>query len=157
MEKESIFESKIFASKLEHDPFSMCFLTIFLRSIFIFSIKSFACPHVILLYVNISYNCLWHSLMTSDLSALIGPRFLSVSLTQTLTFLFFINIKRFFSLLDRFCFSVMSFSKRILIASLTFRQKIMNCHILRKETKLFLRRKNLFFSKTPGFDCEKNT
>ena len=138
MEKESIFESKNFASKLEHDPFSDCFFTIFLKSILIFSMRFFASSHVILLYVIMSYSCLWHSLITSDLSALIGPRFLSVSKTQTFTFLFFINkLSDLFSLLDKFCFSFMSFSKRKLIASLTFQQKMFTAVYSVGGTKLF--------------------
>ena len=56
-----------------------------------------------------------YALITSSLSALIGPRFLSVSSMQILIFLFFIKVfSELFSLLDRFCFSIMSFSKSTL-------------------------------------------
>ena len=105
-------ESKNFASKLEHEPFSECFLTIFLKSILIFSMRFFASSHVILLYVIMLYSCLWHSFITSDLCALIGPRFVSVSFTQTFTFLFFINkLSDLFSLLDNFVFLLYLFQK----------------------------------------------
>ena len=137
MEKESIFDNKNFASNLEHEPFSMCLLTVLLKSVLIFSMSFFASSHDILLYVMMSYNCLWHSLTMSDLSALIGPKFLSVSLVHILTFLFLIN-----TLSDLF-----SVSKRMLMASLVFQQKLFTAVYFVGGKNLFLRQNVLFFSK----------
>ena len=78
-------------------------------------------------------------LITSDLSVLIGPRFLSVSL-MLISFRFLINtLSDFFSFFDKFCFSIMSVSKRVLMASLTFQQKLFTAVYSAGGTKLFLR------------------
>ena len=67
--------------------------------------------------------------------------------------LFFL-VSAHFSLLDKFCFPTMSFSKSTLIASLTFQQKILPAVYSVGGTKLDLSRNFLFFSKTPGFDSD---
>ena len=135
MENESIFDNK--------------------KSVLIFSMSCLACSHDILQYVMMSYNCLWHCLITSDLSVLIGPKFLSVSFIHILVFRFLIStLSDFFSLLDKFCFSFMSVSKRTLTASLTFQQKLFSAVHSVGGTKLFLRQNLQFFSKTPGFDSD---
>ena len=119
---------------------SPCVFDDFSQIRFDFFNEIFSFSHEILLYVIMSYSCLWHSLMTSDLSD--GSQFFIKMLSDH------------FSFLDKYCLFLMSFSKKKLIAFLTFQKKMFTAVNSVGRTQLFLSRNLFFFIKTPGFDSD---
>ena len=112
-----------------------------------FFINSFISSKDSFEYVVTSYNCLFHSLITSDLSAFAGPRFLSVSL---MTWTRFFSVTKVWSALFSFLHRLVVesnltyFSTKSLIPSLSNQQNSSTSLKVYFETKWVLRWNCLF-------------